>query len=91
MKRSGIVTSALAGLAMSAALSAAITAEAADLTILHINDHHSHLGADGSMDLILAGERTRVSGGGFPMLAAQFKTLSASRQNVSSLSGGNRL
>lgn len=65
--------------------------QAADLTILHINDHHSHLAADGSMDLILAGERTRVSGGGFPMLATQFEALSDENPNVLKLHAGDAM
>ncbi len=87
-----VLNGALAGLAMSAAFSAqALSAEKGDLTILHINDHHSHLAADGSMDLILAGERTRVSGGGFPMLAAAFKALSAGKENVLKLHAGDAM
>ncbi|RVU39797.1 NAD nucleotidase [Hwanghaeella grinnelliae] len=72
-------------------MTAPLSVKAADLTILHINDHHSHLAADGSIDLILAGERTRVSGGGFPMLANQFKTLSESRENVLKLHAGDAM
>jgi 5'-nucleotidase/UDP-sugar diphosphatase len=83
--------SALASMVINCAMAAPFAAQAADLTILHINDHHSHLAADGSMDLILAGERTRVSGGGFPMLADRFKTLSASRENVLKLHAGDAM
>jgi len=87
-----VLTGALAGLAMSAALSAPTTeAWAADLTILHINDHHAHLEADDGMDLVLAGERTRVAGGGFPMLAEQFRILSADRPNVLKLHAGDAM
>ena len=38
---------------------------AGNLTILHINDHHSHLKADSRMSLNLAGKSTRVRSGRF--------------------------
>lgn len=47
-----------------------------ELTILHVNDHHSHLNPD-SGDLDLAGESTRVSVGGFPSLVAKMDELAA--------------
>lgn len=37
------------------------------ITILHVNDSHSHLEPN-SYDLVLGGEKTRVSMGGFPQL-----------------------
>ncbi len=83
--------SALAGLAVGCAMTASMAAQSADLTILHINDHHSHLDADSGMDLILAGERTRVSGGGFPMLADQFKKRAAGNPNVLKLHAGDAM
>lgn len=82
---------AVAGLAIGTAVFAFPPAQAADLTILHINDHHAHLEADDGMDLMLAGERTRVSGGGFPMLAEQFRLLSTDRQNVLKLHAGDAM
>ena len=63
----------------------------ADLTILHINDHHSHLQADGRMDLTLAGEKTRVRSGGFPALVTKFKDLAAQNQNVLKLHAGDAI
>ena len=50
-----------------------------DLTILHMNDHHSHLQADGGMDLVLAGEKTRVRSGGFPAIATKLKQIRAKK------------
>jgi 5'-nucleotidase len=50
------------------------TAGSLDLTILHINDHHSHLDPD-SADLVLGGEETRVSIGGFPNVVAKMNEL----------------
>jgi len=79
-----------AGLAASAiCLSGPVVS--ADLTILHINDHHSHLQADGRMDLNLAGERTRVRSGGFPALVAKFKELEAQSESVLKLHAGDAI
>jgi 5'-nucleotidase len=44
----------------------ATAAQAGDLKILHINDHHSHLKPDGRMSLKLDGQSTRVRSGGMP-------------------------
>lgn len=62
-----------------------------ELTILHINDHHSHLQADTGMDLTLAGERTRVRSGGFPALAAKFKALESQSDTVLKLHAGDAI
>ena len=79
-----------AGLAASAiCLSGPVVS--ADLTILHINDHHSHLQADSGMDLNLAGERTRVRSGGFPALVAKFKELEAQSETVLKLHAGDAI
>src|SRR5690554_3492867 len=50
---------------------------ALDLTIIHMNDHHSRLFPNGSTDLVLAGERTRVEMGGFPRAVGLINTLSS--------------
>ncbi|NMM44468.1 NAD nucleotidase [Rhodospirillaceae bacterium KN72] len=76
------MTALLAGIGMA-------TAQAADLTILHMNDSHSHLEADGSLDLMLAGEKTRVKAGGFPMAAAVIRKLESERANVLKLHAGD--
>ena len=47
-----------------------------DLTILHINDHHSHLESD-SGDLELPGGETRVQFGGFPSVVSKIDELAA--------------
>ena len=62
-----------------------------ELTILHINDHHSHLQADSGMDLILAGERTRVRSGGFPALVTKFKALESQSDKVLKLHAGDAI
>lgn len=45
-----------------------------ELTVLHVNDHHSHLDPD-SGDLELPGGETRVSIGGFPSVVAKIDEL----------------
>lgn len=52
-------------------------ASPAQLKILHINYHHSHLSSD-SADLMLAGAETRVEVGGFPRVVSKFNELAAS-------------
>jgi 2',3'-cyclic-nucleotide 2'-phosphodiesterase (5'-nucleotidase family) len=63
--------------AVSAAMLLALgagSAYAGDLTILHINDHHSHLKPDGRMSLKLDGKSTRVRSGGMPAVVAKIKS-----------------
>ena len=50
-----------------------ISVRAESLTILHINDHHSHLLPDYTMTLNLAGEDTIVQSGGFPAVVSTLK------------------
>lgn len=60
-----------------------------ELTILHMNDHHSHLSPD-SGDLDLAGVDTRVSQGGFPSAVAKIDELSAANDgNVVKIHAGD--
>ena len=66
-------------------------AMASDITILHMNDHHSHLQADEGVDLVLAGQTTRVRSGGFPALIAKAKALSAGREDVLTLHAGDAI
>jgi len=77
---------AAAGLALAASASMA-----ADITIVHINDHHSHLRADGRMDLKLGGERTRVRAGGFPSVVTLYDRLTAGQDNVLKLHAGDAI
>ncbi|MEL0034387.1 MAG: NAD nucleotidase [Paracoccaceae bacterium] len=62
---------------------------AGDLTILHINDHHSHLKPDSRMSLNLDGKSTRVRSGGMPAVVAKMKELEASKANVLKLHAGD--
>ena len=78
--------------AVSAAMLLALgagSAYAGDLTILHINDHHSHLKPDGRMSLKLDGKSTRVRSGGMPAVVAKMKELQGLNQNVIKLHAGD--
>ena len=72
-------------------LSALSAANASQLTILHINDHHSHLRADSRMSLNIGGEKTRVRSGGFPAVVSMFNLLSEGRKNVLKLHAGDAI
>ncbi|MEZ5537397.1 MAG: NAD nucleotidase [Thiolinea sp.] len=52
----------------------------AKLSILHINDHHSHL-TEESADLMLAGAETRVQTGGFARIVSKMNELEANAAN----------
>lgn len=71
------------------------TAGPLELTILHINDHHSHLeGKNGTLRLNnAAGEQVAVSvdAGGFPRVAAAFSELAQKSDNVLKLHAGDAL
>ena len=77
-------------LLISAALTLGI-AQANQLTILHINDHHSHLRADGRMSLNIGGNNTRVRSGGFPAIVSTFDKLSEGKSNVLRLHAGDAI
>ena len=64
---------------------------AGELTILHINDHHSHLRADSRMSLKIGGEITRVRSGGFPAVVSMFNLLSEGKNNVLKLHAGDAI
>lgn len=61
-----------------------------NLSILHINDHHSNLEA-GSQALNLAGQETRFALGGFPRVAAKIAEREAELDNVLKLHAGDAI
>lgn len=75
------------------AVVAAPTAKPLDLTVLHINDHHSRLDAEtASFNLMTAAGTRRavnVERGGFARVAALFDSLSAGKDNVIKLHAGD--
>lgn len=62
-----------------------------DLTLLHINDHHSHLEADVGANLNFNGISTRVEMGGFPRVTAKIKELSEGKNNILKLHAGDAI
>ena len=61
------------------------------LTILHINDHHSHLEPDQSANLKLNGKSTRVEIGGFSRVVQKFKELEQGKSNVIKIHAGDAM
>ena len=61
------------------------------ITILHINDHHSHLRADKRMGIKIDGKSTRTISGGFPAVVSMFKNLSNGKDNVIKLHAGDAI
>jgi 5'-nucleotidase len=62
-----------------------------DLTILHINDHHSHLEADSDAELDFNGIPTGVEMGGFPRITEKINELAEGRDNVLKLHAGDAI
>ncbi|WP_281544860.1 NAD nucleotidase [Grimontia sp. SpTr1] len=62
-----------------------------DLTIAHINDHHSHLEADDGLDITVGGESTRVEVGAFPRVVTKIREIDESKQNVLKLHAGDAI
>ena len=71
-----------------AALSMGV-AQAGELKIVHINDHHSHLKPDGRLNLNLGGKSTRVKSGGMPSVVAKIKDLQNNYHNLLKLHAGD--
>jgi 5'-nucleotidase/UDP-sugar diphosphatase len=61
------------------------------LRILHINDHHSRVAPDSGQVLLLDGEPTQVSFGGFPQLATAFGELAQGADHVLRLHAGDAM
>ncbi|MFC3853973.1 bifunctional metallophosphatase/5'-nucleotidase [Salinispirillum marinum] len=64
---------------------------ALDLTIIHMNDHHSRLFPNSGTDLMLDGERTRVEIGGFPRAVSLIKTLEAQAEHSVKVHAGDAI
>lgn len=61
-----------------------------DLTILHMNDHHSHLEAD-SLDVTFGSDTYELSSGGFPRIVSAYQELAANSNNVLKLHAGDAI
>lgn len=73
-----------------AILASATTASAFDLTLIHVNDHHSHLEAS-SLDIQLDGQSTRVEVGGFPRITNAIAQLRERNTNSIALHAGDAI
>jgi len=89
LRKAGVILRRRGALGALALVLGAASAHAGDLTILHINDHHSHLTPDGRMSLKLDGQSTRVRSGGMPAVVAKMKELEAANGNVIKLHAGD--
>lgn len=78
-------------LAGCASLSPSSGGGALDLTIIHMNDHHSRLLPNTGTDLTLAGERTRVEMGGFTRAITQINTLEAQSEHSVKVHAGDAI
>lgn len=76
-------------LAGCASLTPSSGAGALDLTIIHINDHHSRLLPNTGTDLMLAGEPTRVEIGGFTRIISQINALEAQSEHSVKVHAGD--
>jgi 5'-nucleotidase len=66
-------------------------AEGLSLRILHINDHHSRVAPDSGQVLVLDGQPTQASFGGFPQLVTAFHELAEGADNVLKLHAGDAM
>lgn len=65
--------------------------KALNLTLLHINDHHSKLDATDNFTLLLQDKETQVSLGGFPRLVSKVNDLASQHENVLKLHAGDAM
>ncbi|WP_233546003.1 NAD nucleotidase [Salinibius halmophilus] len=73
-----------------AILTLAAQSQAFDLTLIHINDHHSNL-EPSTLDIQLDGEATRVEVGGFPRITNAIAQLRETRPNPVALHAGDAI
>ncbi|WP_087026527.1 5'-nucleotidase C-terminal domain-containing protein [Thaumasiovibrio subtropicus] len=90
MKTSPFKLATLSAVVASACAFSNVQASPFDLTILHINDHHSHL-EPSSQKLKLAGESTYAEVGGFPALVTALNQRAAANENVLKLHAGDAI
>lgn len=61
------------------------------LTVAHVNDHHSHLLPMERTALVVDGETHRVETGGFARVATQIESIRANNENVLALHAGDAI
>jgi len=62
--------------------------KAVDVTVIHVNDNHSHLPSE-RKSVYFSGVKTKTDMGGFARVASKIKTLQASETNPITLSAGD--
>lgn len=62
-----------------------------NLSLLHVNDHHSHLNPNTRASLEINGVATRVSMGGFARVVTKIKELEATKTNYLKLHAGDAI
>lgn len=77
--------------ALEAALAASGSAPAYELTLVHINDHHSHIAPNTGAELEFDGVETDVETGGFARVVTKIAELRASNRNVLTLHAGDAI
>src|SRR5665647_3528838 len=88
------LTALISGCGGASSSKAAITvSEPMELTLLHINDHHSHLDAENGTFQLATGadkrEAINVERGGFPRITAAIKELEKDARNVIKIHSGD--
>lgn len=91
-----LIPAVLAAVLLAACQPQAVRPEAPErepfsLRILHINDHHSRVAPDRGQVLLLDGQATQVSFGGFPQLVTAFNELSRGADHVLKLHAGDAM
>ncbi len=61
-----------------------------EVTIIHINDHHSHL-EPVEIDMMIGGQKTKTVIGGYPEVVNQIKTLKQTTKNPITLHAGDAI
>lgn len=61
-----------------------------EVTIIHINDHHSHL-EPVKLDMMIAGKKTKTSLGGYPEVVHEIKRIKANAKNPITLHAGDAI
>lgn len=61
-----------------------------DLTVVHINDHHSHLEPE-KVDFVIDGTKTKVDVGGYPEVVSVIKDIKKNNKNVLTLHAGDAI
>ena len=90
MKKSPLAIALLSAVVASGCATTSDKSEPFDLTILHINDHHSHL-EPSTQKLTLAGKSTYTEVGGFPAMISALNQRTEANENVLKLHAGDAI